>query len=127
MTEQEMVEQLRERGWLCMPPEKLADAQRRAAMTVLVLRSVENSTGVDWRRLVEADRSRLVYAVRRATWWLLREVVGLSYPQIGRLLKRDHSTVIYGCRGALEEAKSRHVIAAVLNNRLVPWFGGNAK
>jgi chromosomal replication initiation ATPase DnaA len=127
VTEQEMVEQLRGRGWLCTPPEKLADAQRRSAMTVLVFRSIEDSTGIPWHRLIEADRSRMVYAVRRATWWLLREIAGLSYPQIGRLLKRDHSTVIYGCRGALDEAKSRHVIEAVLNNRLVPWFGGNAK
>jgi chromosomal replication initiation ATPase DnaA len=28
--------------------------------------------------------------------WRLRVFLGLSYPEIGAVLKRDHSTVIYG-------------------------------
>lgn len=34
---------------------------------------------------------------RHIVMWMLRRE-GLSYPQIGRLFNRDHTTIMYGCR-----------------------------
>ena len=34
---------------------------------------------------------------RHVLWWVLR-AVGMSYPQIGRAVGRDHSTVLRGCQ-----------------------------
>lgn len=43
------------------------------------------------------DRRAAVSAARHELMWRLRQA-GWSYPKIGRLLHRDHSTVMYGVR-----------------------------
>lgn len=43
------------------------------------------------------DRRAGVSAARNELMWRLRQA-GWSFPRIGRLLHRDHSTVMHGCR-----------------------------
>lgn len=43
------------------------------------------------------SRTKSVAAARQAVYRGLRER-GLSYPEIGRLLDRDHTTVMHACR-----------------------------
>ena len=47
--------------------------------------------------LVSKHRGQWVTAARHVAMWLLREA-GLSYPDIGRALGRDHTSAIYGVR-----------------------------
>jgi transcriptional regulator with XRE-family HTH domain len=61
------------------------------------------------------DGSRAAVGPRHACWWLLRELAGLSYPQIADLFGCDHSTVQYALRRALHQPESRPWIDAVLS------------
>jgi hypothetical protein len=35
---------------------------------------------------------------RHVCWWLAREETMFSYPQIGRIMRRDHTSIIHGCK-----------------------------
>ena len=66
-----------------------------------------------WRKIVKhvADRhgycpqeilgkhrpDRLVSA-RLEAYWLVKEITGMSYPHVGKIFGRDHSTVLYGIK-----------------------------
>ena len=51
---------------------------------------------VDLRSL---DRARHISWPRQQAYWLIRELTGRSYPEIGAAVgHRDHTTVLYGCR-----------------------------
>lgn len=39
-----------------------------------------------------------VARARMALYWLGKDITGKTAPQIGRFTKRDHSTVLHGCR-----------------------------
>ena len=52
--------------------------------------TVEDLTGPDKSRAVSLARAVAMYAVRQIT--------KLSYPAIGEVFNRDHSTIINGCR-----------------------------
>ena len=45
-------------------------------------------------------KSRLnpVSQVRQVLMWYLRNHIGMTFEAIGHIFKRDHSTVLYGCR-----------------------------
>jgi chromosomal replication initiation ATPase DnaA len=43
------------------------------------------------------DNDRSVTSARMIACWLLRET-GMSYPEIGRALGRDHTTIMHACR-----------------------------
>lgn len=54
--------------------------------------------GTTVHAVIGSDRQdRAATAARMMACWLLREV-GKSYPEIGRMVGRDHSTVMYACR-----------------------------
>jgi len=61
---------------------------RKVVLPVLI------ELGVTWRAIVEDDRHRPYVLARRQLYHALREA-GWSYPAIGTLCLRDHSTVIY--------------------------------
>jgi hypothetical protein len=50
--------------------------------------------------VVGEGRISAVARVRHWVTWILRDVLGLSYPVIGRYVHRDHTTVIMGVRRA---------------------------
>jgi chromosomal replication initiator protein len=52
--------------------------------------------GVDERGLLGRGRSKEMAMARQILMYLLRHVCDLSLPQIGELLGRDHTTVMYG-------------------------------
>lgn len=57
---------------------------------------VARHLGVDEGELLGRGRSKEVAMARQILMYLLRHVCDLSLPQIGELLGRDHTTVIYG-------------------------------
>ncbi len=60
------------------------------------VRLVARHLGVDENELLGRGRSKEVAMARQILMYLLRNVCDLSLPQIGELLGRDHTTVIYG-------------------------------
>ena len=63
-----------------------------------VVSMVSKTFGIAVDRLNGRDRSREVAIPRQVAMHLLREELGLSFPQVGYLLGgRDHTTVMYAC------------------------------
>jgi chromosomal replication initiator protein len=54
---------------------------------------VADVTGVSCYALVERKRTAEIVEARRIAMYLARQCGGLSYAQIGRLFRRDHSSV----------------------------------
>ena len=66
---------------------------------MLILMGVAFAFGVTTTGLISARRDQHISAARFAAMFLLYELSGESYPQIGRFLgKRNHTTIIHGCR-----------------------------
>jgi hypothetical protein len=54
--------------------------------------------GVTWDEVIGTWRAHHLVAVRWACAVFLRDDWGMSYSQIGKLMRRDHSTIIYSVR-----------------------------
>lgn len=57
--------------------------------------AVADEHGVEPREIMSGSRRKAPSRARQDCWARLRRE-GLSYPQIGRMFGRDHSTVVYG-------------------------------
>jgi chromosomal replication initiator protein len=76
----------------------LGEAVRRPVplSTELVLDLVTRHFGVKGTELRAQTRTPRISTPRQIAMYLLREHCDLSYPQIGRVLKRHHTTVMHG-------------------------------
>jgi len=71
-----------------------------------ILRIVCSATGVSKRELLAANRSQKIVNTRHVVMWLLRRHTFLSLPAIGRILHRDHSSVLNGVRRVEAELRN---------------------
>ena len=76
--------------------------------------------------LRSTQKSKTVAEARQVAMYLMNTIGELTTPEIGRVLNRDHSTVIYGCRriaGLLEDRNTgmqdnlRDIIADIKNHQ----------
>lgn len=82
-------------------PRYSADGRRRDLQMSDVLRAVSEATGIAPERLLGREQDRRHAGARHLLMYLLRELcAGASYPTIGFFVRRDHTTVLYGCRRA---------------------------
>ncbi len=86
-----------------LPPEK-------------VISLVAHHFSIDEKRLVGRGRSKEIALARQIVMYVLRNDCGLSLPQIGDLLHRDHTTVMYGVEKVeklieTDENVRRHMMA----------------
>ena len=66
--------------------------------TVLkIVDAVAEATGIPAKHILSKSRTAPVARARQIVMYEARKA-GLSYPQIGRALGRDHSTVVMGVR-----------------------------
>ena len=91
---------------------KSALAKLNRQMTVMpmitpqaVIAAVAFAHSVNIEDIVGNSRSRGIMKVRQHAYFLVRELIGLPFPRIGRHFKRDHSTVMHGC----EAFKTHHL------------------
>jgi chromosomal replication initiator protein len=69
-----------------------------------VIKSVAESFGISIADLVGASRKRELVGPRQITMYLLRDLLDLSYPNIGeRIGKRDHTTALYAYEKIAQE------------------------
>jgi hypothetical protein len=87
------------------------------AMAAHVLWAVARATGFSLDELSERGRRARVASARKAAIWLLIEVAEMTFSATGRLLGRDHSTIMFAHREALKDYASRWVIESVLAGR----------
>jgi len=60
--------------------------------------------GVSERAILSHSRDRQATLARHAVAWALRYEAGLSLIAIGRLLDRDHTSIVYAIRAAEQRA-----------------------
>lgn len=82
-----------------------------------VVHHVAHIFGVTADRLRGPGRREEIVAARHAVFLVLRRR-GMSYPLIGKLLRKDHSTVICGCRRALRLAAGNAHYRALVERAL---------
>lgn len=100
-------------------PEELREAILRVAPIYLspfwiaeVVSKVEDAAGLKRGGLSSPRRDQQHVWARFCAVCLLREA-GLSHPQIGRALRRDHSTTIHAERRAVELLESNPFFAGL--------------
>lgn len=49
-------------------------------------------------KLLDHNRTEPIASLRQRAMWLLRECTGMSFPRLGQVFCRDHSTVVHGCQ-----------------------------
>lgn len=75
------------------PPAPTRRQQINATITVVALRH-----DVPVEDIMVGDRKRPIVNARHEAMYLLRNKFRLSYPRIGAIMGRDHSTVMHGVR-----------------------------
>ena len=82
------------RGLEVYGPPKMTPGQKiNATIKVVALRH-----DVDVEDIMVGDRTRPIVHARHEAMYILRNKFRLSYPRIGTIMGRDHSTVIHGVR-----------------------------
>lgn len=77
-----------------------------------VIKAVAEITGIKISGILGLGRHKSLVDARRVISWILIKEMGLSYPTVGRLLSRDHSTIINQIRTC--QPRHHNVIAAVM-------------
>ena len=63
-----------------------------------ILRQESDRTGVPIKEILGSARNAEMCHLRHYIMWRARIETGLSYPQIGRQLGKDHTSVLHGVR-----------------------------
>ncbi|MFI5165458.1 MAG: chromosomal replication initiator protein DnaA [Thermoanaerobaculales bacterium] len=83
-----------------------------------VVRFVAHHYGVKVADLKGRDNRRSVAFPRQVAIYLIRELLDLSYPEIGKLFAKHHSTVMYSVETITEERRSNPSLDATLTTFL---------
>lgn len=68
-----------------------------------VVLAVQESFGVPFQAILGRRRSERLASARSATYWILRMGYDLSYPAIGAMMQRHHTTIMEACMTASRE------------------------
>ena len=83
-----------------------------------IVRFVAHHYGVKVADLKGRDNRRSVAFPRQVAIYLIRELLDLSYPEIGKLFAKHHSTVMYSVETITEERRSNPSLDATLTTFL---------
>lgn len=88
--------------------------QERHISPAEIIRFVAHHYGVKVADLKGRDNRRSVAFPRQVAMYLLRETLSLSYPEIGKLFGKHHSTVIYSYEAIAEQRRTNPAFDATL-------------
>jgi len=74
-----------------------------------IAKAVAERNGMPLAQMVARGGARGRSLALQEAAWEIRNQTGASYPRIGALLKRDHSTIIHHCR--VHEARLAEVVS----------------
>ena len=80
-----------------------------------VLNEVANGFGVTPHEIRSANRNAPISLARKIAIYVLREVKGMTYKEIGEELQRNHSTVNISYQDAVEMIKSNNELKATVD------------
>lgn len=83
--------------------------------TRAICNGVAEYFGITTEELLGRDRSKSFCEARSIAMWLVRRRFGLSYPELGREFKRDHTTCISSVR-RVERARPDGLLRATADN-----------
>ena len=63
-----------------------------------VVKKVSEFYSVDTRDVYSQKKGKYIVLARQIAYYIVRTKFGASFPVIGRNLRRDHSTILYGYR-----------------------------
>ena len=72
-----------------------------------IVKIVAGFCGVTSAGLIGYSRARKYTVPRQVAMYLVRKHCGYSYPQVGSIFRRDHTTVMYACRQIEKELEKR--------------------
>lgn len=72
-----------------------------------IIAEVADEFGYTVDELVGPSKARAVSTARSVAMYAVRKKTDLSFPEIGKLFNRDHSTIVTGC-GRVEKLLSDH-------------------
>jgi chromosomal replication initiator protein len=88
--------------------------EERHVTSADVIRFIAHHYGVKVADLKGRDNRRSVAFPRQVAIYLVRELLNLSYPEIGKLFAKHHSTVMYSVETITEERRSNPSLDATL-------------
>lgn len=77
-----------------------AEAPTHERRALDVVEAVASNAGITREQLLGRNRGREFVRPRQDLMRILRHDYGMPYPQIGRLLDRDHTTIIHGVKAS---------------------------
>lgn len=75
----------------------------------LAIRATANRFGVTPDEMQSDDRRRELAEARQVAAYIAHRLFGISSPDVGKMLHRDHSTVLYSCTRVGETPRLRRV------------------
>lgn len=75
-----------------------AISMRMPAKTRDTILQWSEACGVSVDDLLGPSREAWLVEARQGLMWVLRHRLGLSYPEIGRAVRRDHTTAMHGVK-----------------------------
>lgn len=92
--------------------------QERHTSPADIIRFVAHHYGVKVSDLKGRDNRRSVAFPRQVAMYLIRETLSLSYPEIGKLFAKHHSTVIYSYDAIAEQRRTNPAFASTVTTFL---------
>ncbi len=86
-----------------------------------VIALVAEASGIPRRELLSSRRTKRTVEVRQAAMWLARQTSLHSYPAIGRVFRRDHTTVMHGVSRTEARMAADDTFAAWVRSLEAAW------
>jgi chromosomal replication initiator protein len=77
---------------------EIVDKARKYPSADLICSEVARYYDIEMREMVSYRRSREVVFPRHVAMYLIKELTPMSYAAIGRMMGRDHATILNGCK-----------------------------
>lgn len=103
-----------DRDWIIVSSARTVLPPLKRPLSDYIFHVVCEQYGIPREALVGKERKRLYSRPRQMAMYLLRHMTGKSYPNIGRIMGKDHTTVFHGVRAVDRRASKDKEQAALV-------------
>jgi len=103
-------------------PKMIMPRRRRAAPSAAaVIADVAKFYGVTVAEILSPRREYRLSEPRHVAMWCAARLTGLSFPQLGRAFRRDHTTIMYAVRQVAKRRAANPAVEAETDD-LYAWL-----